>query len=739
MSKKFLNITTSLAVALAVTASALAQQPLAAFVPAGSLLTVGAWQDAEPAPALRAELESLDWEGGLAVLLQYAEATRAYDTIGFVTGLLEESGGMFTEVCPQLGNLDLTDTYRSEGSTALFSLGFSPFNPEPAFTVVARLNAEQAGLAAEALPVLLACAADSGLAEVTELDQDGVPFWQVSIDYEAPFAFALNGDVFSASSSADQLRYSLRLQAGSDEPSLRDSALHDVWTSLNRGDSGLSWILDYGVVADLVDVFGPSLGSEELARDLAASFRTAGGTVGSVSASDSGIVWENQLTLNRDGGDTALFDLLLHTGLELPAAPVAIDGAVAVSSSLVNVQGFTDYIQSWLDRLSVMVGEDLDLRAQLASEGIDIDALLLGWLGHDMHSIQLESSSAGLASLVRGPAQVFAVAVSDEAAAERGVRELLDLAALIGELEGESFDIGVDIRAASWNGTPYQRIRVGPLTDLGVAVTDGYLLVGLPHTSLHAALDAMNTGRATRSAGSDRVMTTWLDAGAELSALADLADTLVQPVAFVLRTVGLEEASEPEDFWFPVAAQDWSDDFTYGTLDVSAQERTSLALGSAVSATIEPAADHYWQLEGLSAGQPFSVRMESDSLDPVLELYELETGRQVAYNDDYDWSAGRHAQIDYTAREGITYVVRANSWDSRGGDYTVSLFLEGSVADEVTETEDAAVPQFSELIDMLDLLPQALSITASRTFSLDGFMERRGDTLYSRYVLQTDW
>ncbi len=730
-------------------------QDLASATPAGSLLAIGLWQETETAEALREDLAALDWESGLATISQLAESSGADEALEFLRGLItgESMSGAAGELefCPELQELLSPDADHPSQANMLASIGFSPFNPMPAFTLLAELGQEHDELYADAVAALMDCSEALADLEFTSLDQDGTQFWQVTDDFDINFAFSNVDGVFALSTSVDQLRYVIRLQNGSDEPSLADSRLYGEWAALGRGGNGMDWFLDYSVIADLVEAFGPSLGAPELANQLAASFRSAGGSVGSLSLLDGELVYENLLLPDPEGGDTELIDLLLSRGLGLPETPIVPAGAVAVASQVVNAQGFVDYLQGWLDRVAPMLGEDLDLRDLLAEVDVDLDTALLDWIGNDVHVVHLETATAGVASLVRGPAQLALIGTRDPAAAEQGFLELLDLAAAFGELDmDEAFEIGVDVRQESYRGVDYTRIRMGPTGDFAAATLGSYLVLGMPAGSLHQGIDQFLDGDAASTwpggpAGADLTQVTWLDAGAELASFRDLVSNLVQPVAWTTRMIALEEASSPDWDEWDYTSQDWSDGAVYGSLDLSSIVASPLTVGGTATSELEvfdtEESAVYFELQGLSAGDSFSVIMESAEFDTLLQLYELESGNQVAYNDDYDWYVSTDSQIDYVAQPDVTYLARATSWSwDVSGEFTLSLIVENEAAAEEEEAEETAqVPSFSQMLDLFDLIPQAIGVVADRTGELRGHQERRGDTLYTRYVLQADW
>lgn len=718
----------------------LAQQPLAAYTPAGSFLTVGFFEDEPVGTALKDDLASLDWAAAADTFIQLAEVM---GTPVDLTGMLADAGGAALETCPAAAALFDGSDYSGAAFRGLFSVGFSPFNPLPATTMLLELAPDHTQLAEDALAALLGCAAESGLAEVHELDQDGSVFWQVIVDYELNLAISIEGGVLAVSSSADQLRQVLRLQAGSGEPSMADSRLYDTWQALERGVSGIDWMIDYAVLGDLAELFGAGLEAPELGSQLARSLRTAGGAVGSLSFADAELVWVNQSMPDAAGGDAPLFDLLLSAGLQLSAPPLLPEGGVLVSSQLLNVQGFFGYLQHWLDQLGPLIGEELDLNELAAMAGVDLDTVLLDWLGNEAHVVQLEPSF-GLGSLLRGPSQLLMVAVTDPLAAETGFAELLELFRQFSAVD-EEFDLGFDSRAAAWRGVGYTRLRVGPVTDLGYALLDGYLVVASPSVVLHRAIDLHLDGGSAQppavfSSGAELLSVQDYAVGSELGSAAAFIRSFTQPLAFVLRNAALEEAhyAQRRSAW-DSSSQDWSWGQTYGSHDLGGQELQPLPLGQSATGVLNTASGAaYFELQGLNPGDSFSVRMESATGDSRIDLIERSSGNIVAYNDDYAWPA-LDAQIDFTALEGSSYVVRADFFGMSDSEAEFTVSLELQTAAERVEQIEIAVPSFAALLDMFDLVPQAIQITADRTGNLQGVQERRGDIIYSRYVLQADW
>lgn len=733
-------------ISLLLLAPAALAQRLAEFTPAGSLLVIGFWEDTPPAGALKDELLSLDWDGARATFEQLAGALGG-DELGSLLGGSDEFLSM---ICPDMSGLADPAAFTGEPLNGLLNIGFSPFNPMPATTGLLELSASQEQYVASVLEDVIDCLRGHPQAEVHELDQDGVPFWQLVIDYELSVSVSLHDGVLALSSNPDQLRHVLRLQGGSEEPSFAGSSHHGAWAALERGSSGIDWLLDYTVLADLAELFGAGLEQPELAAAAARSLRTAGVTTGSLSFTPEGLVYVSEYHPDRDGGDSELFSLLLSEGLTLPAPPLSLPGAVLHSSQLLNVQGAFGYLQGWLDRISVLAGEDLDLRELAAMAGIDLDVALLDWIGNDMHVVQLDTS-AQLGNLLRGPGQVAFIGTTDSNAAETGVTELLQLASSLSAIDPE-LDVGFAVDDGSWRGISYTRVRVGPLTETAYTLLDGYLVIGSPASSLHRAIDAHLDGTA-RPAGvqvtdSELISRIDYEVGQELRSIADLTGSFVQPLAWALRLAAVEEveARRSWDSWdMGGASQDWSSGGSYGYYDLSEVTFTPLALGETATGTLiadDPAASEaYFLLEGLSAGMEFSVRLESETGDGQLELIEAETGEVRAYNDDYEWP-DLNPQIDFTAAAGQSYIVRANLWGfgPEAHEFSIALSLQSTEA-ETEEDEPALteVPSFGQLLDAFELLPRAIRITSDRTGILEGTQVRSGDVIRARYVLHGDW
>src|SRR5690625_1542722 len=145
----------SLLLTLVLTAGfGLAQQPLAAYTPAGSLLTIGFFEETPVGTALKDDLESLDWAGGAETFMQLAEAMGTPADLSAMFGSRDSS---VLDMCPAAAALMEDEAYEGAAWRGLFSVGFSPFNPVPAATVLLELEPDHRQLAQDSLAALLDC------------------------------------------------------------------------------------------------------------------------------------------------------------------------------------------------------------------------------------------------------------------------------------------------------------------------------------------------------------------------------------------------------------------------------------------------------------------------------------------------------------------------------------------------------------------------------------------------------
>lgn len=76
-------------------------------------------------------------------------------------------------------------------------------------------------------------------------------------------------------------------------------------------------------------------------------------------------------------------------------------------------------------------------------------------------------------------------------------------------------------------------------------------------------------------------------------------------------------------------------------------------------------------LVNVNAGQVVKVNLNSTTFDNYLQLINAKTGALIAQNDDFN--GGNNAQINFTAQQGINYVLRATSFTANAtGSYSLS-------------------------------------------------------------------
>lgn len=730
-------VRTLLLLLLLTTGSGFARE-LAGLVPGGTLAALQYRHDANHTDGpLATSLGALDWEAAADTARTLAESSPTFEWL-LQLAALPTGADFFPELEGSCAAVpDLVTGLKESPSEGLISVGFAPFNPVPRF-----LALQRSGAGAELVAAVSDCVAEEAHAEKLTLTQDGREFTLLLDGSSLTLALAEADGIIFAANDPEYLRSALRLLNGSGEPSLLDSAAWQALSGLRHPDSALDWLADYTVLADVTASLAAADPSfAPYGRRAAAALRTAGRQVGSLHAGADGLTWESLLLPDADGGDPALHELLLGGNRQLGAPPLRTDGAVLASSGLLDLRGWFDWFGEWLK----LEDASADLHELLLSEtGLDAEALLLGFYGGEVHSYRFAPVAGTFRSLLWGPDQALLLSVSDEDAARRAVGQVLDaVAAGLEDARPSGGDIGLDVRSATHAGSDWLRVRLGPLTDVGVAVKEGFLVLASPAALTPRLLDelAQPSGEPAPPAG--RVAQGRLDVRAELGAVEALARQLVQPLAFALRTAVLEDVRRGGTAIPGGGDQDWSDGQVYDMADLRGLDAGSLSEGQPLAVELEekPAAgpvDAWFRLADARPGVPFSVRLETDSFDAYLELYELETGHLVAYNDDYDWRDGWDAQIDYTPRAGVTYVVRATSWLKMDtGPAVLSFRSEAEGGADAEPDPLLAVPAFGQVLDLLSLGPDVLGVIGRHTGGLEGFSERRADgTLYSRLVLE---
>jgi hypothetical protein len=254
-----------------------------------------------------------------------------------------------------------------------------------------------------------------------------------------------------------------------------------------------------------------------------------------------GLVFESALTVDPDGPDQSLVDLLLCEGCRAARTYLAPAGAHVVASSSLPARELVDYLATWLDEGEGYLDEWLEREA-----GLDLNTDLLDWLGDDVHVVQLEPLGTDLRTLLYQPGQILMIPAASEEAALAGLERLEAafadyLAAGQGRLEEA---VPVSLREFEYEGVSYRRLQTSVNVDLGVAVVGNHLVVAAPAASLEPVIDTFQGSPAMVASEEYRVAMadvptrsssiSYQSTGAQLRSLADIVRLVGQPLAFAL-------------------------------------------------------------------------------------------------------------------------------------------------------------------------------------------------------------
>ncbi|HLU82919.1 MAG TPA: hypothetical protein VKZ43_05910, partial [Trueperaceae bacterium] len=244
-----------------------------------------------------------------------------------------------------------------------------------------------------------------------------------------------------------------------------------------------------------------------------ASLRVVNGLAVSARIDEAGLAIESLVTVDEavalETGETALLDLLTCNGCNTGKPSLIPVGAASVWAGTFSPAHLVAWLDTWLLDLRELGAGDLDIRGLVSEHlGVDLDAVLLDWYGTGWHTAQLDVYDTDMRSWLNSPATITIIPVTDEAAARRGVdqwqqvvRSFTGLSEALMSDAGVASEFGDDggaalanldmlsVRASSYRGVPYERWRLGPLSDAAVAVFGGHLVVATPYAAVERAID----------------------------------------------------------------------------------------------------------------------------------------------------------------------------------------------------------------------------------------------------------
>lgn len=733
-------------------------QPLANLAPANTLLSLS-WSSQNPViDTLGEDFAALNWRDAAATLEQLIAYVAFLDDDPDIRGLLEfyqtlqdtqdatdAARAQALEFCPALEG-PLTDLEAFSGEVpfeALLTVTASPFNPVPAVTALLRLEESYAPLMVDVRTTLLGCIAEEDVV-ITELVQDDVTLYVVDDAGDLPVVVGNIDNLFFIGTNPEAVRAVVRLAGGSDELSLATTeSYQQARGKLLETENHLGFSLNFAALAEVAEGFvGVVAGdpdTEYLANRLLAMLRTLGGVTAQISATEDGLVTESVLTVNPEGGDSALLELILCETCTVSAPFLAPEGAVSIGASYIPWREVFNYAQDWLDGVQDPANR-IDLKTLIEEEtGLDLDRALFNWLGSEMHTYQLEVLNTDLQTLIYNPARFSVIPVSSAEAARDGIEELGNtLGPLLESLFSVAGQMDPDLdalfgsgllsqratRSYDYRGVEVTRIQLGLNVDVAYAFVGSYLVIGTPASATEVAIDTYQGGRSALtnpafndaraampqevsgySFSSDRLV---------LEGLASLFDTLVQPLAFAV-SAGFESLAD--DPWRGL------DEGYY--VDLFGIVPAPFEVPGTVSGTLQDTDDDmmdddgttvYFELTDLPTGESVSIRLESAEFDPYLRLIDAGTDTVLFENDDFEGSF-EISQITFMPEAEVTYWIEVTSpYSSWGGSFTVVVS-----AAEVPDDDLENAWTYSAFAEGVTPLPLAFGETVTGVVSGQSF------------------
>lgn len=786
--------------ALALPAAWAQPEPLERYAPADAVLALGLTPGGLPDGDLMDAVEDLDLDAAragldaiLAVLDEVGgDLPLGMGGLGGMGSALDEALEMAEEVDPSgiggeiAAELDAACPGLAAGATAfleadwasdlLASIVWDPFSSIPGAVLLARIEPASLDAARALNEQLVACFGGETLGETA-----GVPLHLLGDGSDLPVVVAVLDDLFIVGTQPEPVRAALSRAAGSGDASLADRP--GAWADAATGARlyyDLTRVAD--VVANLVPLSPDDPMTVAVDRGLAA-LRTIGSGSARLALTDRGIEVETTSTPNAEGGDPELYDLLTCAGCDAPDASWASADAIAVQGMGFDLSAWVDWLDGLVTDVSgAVMGSPTTLR-ELAREeaGIDLDLLLLDWLGGQAVTSQFGTISTDLRDLVATPSASI-LSVTSATAAEAGLdaieAALEELTSTVAAAGGDLADLQgfvdqIAIRDGEAMGVPYRRVQIAPTTDLRVAVVGDRMIIATTLDAFETALGVLDgtrpdgrasAGWAAVSAALPNDASGWSygDGGAPLAGLTELTELAAQPAAAALAAgtqAALDDARrEPvsEGFGFeeeeqPLVVLGPSTTGYAGPDGIVTAPADELIVGIPVEAQLGPDSPTFgfdtidvYLLERFAAGTEVSVVMTSAPLDTYLYLYDAATGQVLAENDDAPWTDRSEIRFQSDGRE---LLVGATTWGGSGeGPYQLEVIAGTPVPvdppvepEPVDDAPEVEAPSFAELLPVTEIVPEALGIVADRmglNWSVRGV---EGGSVVTRSLQTFDW
>ena len=711
--------------------------PLAELAPADAVLSLGWSSSNDIYDTLDDDFAALPWEEAGEVLAKLTNALIALDADPDLTDLavtlrdalesVDTGADPYADIlmfCPNFESLiPEFEAYEDYDTSqlrfeALATLSVNSFSPVPSATALLRVEGDEdySDLLVQVREVLLECYVEESGAEVTTLEQDGVTLYVVGDSGDFPFVAGNAGNLFFLGTNPENVRSALRKLNGANEPSLADTDLYQkAATRFERTQDALRLSVDFAGVADALQgvsgfvIDGPE--TEYLVnRGVSPRLRTLGGYSAQLAATPDGLVSESVFAINQDGGDLALADYILCDTCRVSAPFLAPEDASSVSAAYIPWRDLWTYAETWLNELSAISGETLNLRGLAEDElGLNLDVALFNWLGSEIHTYVLEPYSPNLGTLIYGQAQATVIPISSPEAAQAGFDEWKRVLADEGLINIEDIEnlAGADpdlmeffgmlaARPYEYKDTIINRVQFSVNGDIGYSFVGNYLVVGSPAAAVERIIDTFEGGRSALASpalrelrSADATVTTYgfADSSANLQGLANVFELFVQPAAFGTRLALDEVFNDPfADSSDTFDSFDVESDLGEGLevepyyADIEGLNAEPLEFALEASGVIEETdvdnLDYYtdfYELTGLNIGDEVTVRAQSDDFDTYIWLIEAES---EAYLDENDNSSTDDSASELTFRveEGERYWVEVSSYTGDDlGAYTVSV------------------------------------------------------------------